>query len=185
VQSSPTEKEVEEYYRRQLVKLIREAGTLIRKEMVKRQALTAEINIAYAESLKNFIKEDYELLCKPLENMVKDSFEKFKQGEDLGKIIAEGFTTSLLTTFQASLIRPLPEMVEHIKKVNSFLDSVVNPIIDELRNEGIYLHRIEPITLPTQINIPIITKSLRESLHTINMAIGILKGLIEASTQKY
>jgi len=82
-------KELEEYYRRMIVKLIKEAGTLIRIEVVKRQALTAEINLGYAESLRNLLQEDYNILAKPLENVLKESFDRFMKGENIGKIIAD------------------------------------------------------------------------------------------------
>jgi hypothetical protein len=177
-----SQKEVEEYYRRMLVKLVREAGTKIRIEMIKRQALTAEINLNYANSLRKLIQEDYELLSKPLENILRESFEKFKKGEDIGRIIEDLLISSLTTSMQAFFIRPLPEMVKHIENVNNFLESVINKIIDELSKEGIYLHAIEPVCLPTQ-DIVSVARSLKDALSKIDMAIGILKGLIELSKQ--
>jgi hypothetical protein len=175
-----SQKEIEEYRRRVLVKLAREAGTKIRIEMIKRQALTAEVNLNYAESLRALIKEDYELLSKPLESILRKSFEKFEEGEDVGEIIADWFISSLATSMQASLIRPLPEIIKHIENVNEFLNSVVNKMINELGKEGIYLHPIEPINLPTQ-DIVSVARGLKDALHKINMTIGIFKGLIESS----
>jgi hypothetical protein len=168
-----SQKEIEEYRRRMLVKLAREAGTKIRIEMIKRQALTAEVNLKYAESLRALIQEDYKLLPKPLENILRKSFEKFERGEDVVEIIADWLISSLATSVQASLIRPLPEIIKHIESVNKFLNSVVNKMIDDLNKEGIYLHPIEPINLPTQ--------DIVSALHKINMTIGIFKGLIDAS----
>ena len=173
-------REVEEYYRRIMVKLLREAGTMIRMEMIKRQALTAEINLNYVESLRKLIQEDYELLTKPLEDVLKESLEKIKRGEDIGEIIANWLITYLTSSMQASLVRPLPEMIKHIENVNNFLNSVINQIINELRKEGIYLHPIELVNLPTQ-DVFSIARGLKDALYKIDMSIGILKGLIDAS----
>jgi hypothetical protein len=174
---------IEEYYRRVIVKLIREAGTEIRKEMVKRHALTAEVNLSYVESLKKIIEEDYKLLSKPLEDILKESFERFKRGEDIGKVFEDWLTASLTTTLQAQFIRPLPIMLSHLESVNNFLKSVMNRIVEELNKEGIYLHPIEPVPLPTTSDITLVTSGLRDALYKIDMAIGILKGLIDASKE--
>jgi len=139
-----------------------------------------KINLKYVESLRKLIQEDYELLSKPLEDVLKESFEKFKRGEDVGEIIANWLITSLATSVQASLVRPLPEMIKHIENVNNFLDSVINQIINELRKEGIYLHTIELVNLPTQ-DVVSIARGLKDALYKIDMSIGILEGLIDAS----
>jgi hypothetical protein len=173
-------KEIEEYYRRMMVKLIKEAGTMIRIEMIRRQTLPAEINLNYAESLRKLIREDYELLSKPLEEILKESIERFKKGEDVEKILADSFINFLITIFQASILRPLPEMIKHIENVNSFLNSVINQMINELLREGIYLHSIEPIALPSQ-DVASVARGLKDALHKLDMAIGLLKGLIDAS----
>jgi hypothetical protein len=175
-------KDLEEYYRRMIVKLIKEAGTLIRVEVVRRQALTAEINLRYAESLRNLLQEDYNILAKPLENVLKESFDKFMKGEDIGKIIADWLLTSLISYIYASLQRPIPEIVEHVKSANNFL-TLVNKIIEELNKEGIYLHPIEPVTIPTQQDVFAIARTLKETLNRLDIAIGILKGLIDAAKE--
>jgi hypothetical protein len=175
-------KELGEYYRRIIVKLIKEAGTLIRIEVVKRQALTAEINLHYAESLRNLLQEDYNILAKPLENVLKESFDRFEKGEDVGKIIADWLLTSLASYMYASFQRPIPEIIEHIKTANNFL-TLVNKIIEELNKEGIYLHTIEPVAIPTQQDIYAIARALKESLNRLDMAIGILKGLSDIAKE--
>lgn len=81
-----------------MVKSVREAGTAIRKEMVKRQALTAEVNLKYAESLRRIIEEDYRLLSKPFEDVFKEGMERVLKGEDLGKVVAETLFTLLVTS---------------------------------------------------------------------------------------
>jgi hypothetical protein len=172
----------EEYYRRMFVKLIKEAGTLIRVEVVKRQALTAEINLRYAESLRNLLQEDYNILVKPLENVLRESFDKFMKGEDIDKIIAEGILTSLASYIYASFQRPLPEIVEHVKLANNFL-TLVNKTIEELNKEGIYLHPIEPVTIPAQQDVFTIARALKEALNRLDMAIGILKGLSDIAKE--
>jgi hypothetical protein len=172
----------EEYYRRMFVKLIKEAGTLIRVEVVKRQALTAEINLRYAESLKNLLQEDYNILIKPLENVLKESFDKFMKGEDVGKIIAEGLLTFLASYMYVSFQRPIPEVIEHIKIANNFL-TLVNKIIEELNREGVYFHPIEPVAIPAQQDVFAIAKALKEALNRLDMAIGILKGLSDVAKE--
>jgi hypothetical protein len=119
--------------------------------MVKRHALTAEINLRYAESVKKPIEEDYKLL--------------------------------LFSGIGVQLVRPPSIIVEHINSVNSFLKSVVNKIIEELSKEGIYLPPIEPISLPASPDIASLANGLRETLSRIDMAIGILRGLIDASKE--
>ena len=66
-----------------IVKSVREAGTAIRKEMVKRQALTAEVNLKYAESLRRIIEEDYRLLSKPFEDVFKGGYGEGLKGRGL------------------------------------------------------------------------------------------------------
>jgi len=172
----------EEYYRRMFVKLIKEAGTLIRVEVIKRQALTAEINLHYAESLRNFLREDYSILAKPLEDALKESFDKFRKGEDVGIIIADWLLTYLTSYMYASFQRPLPEIVEHIKAVNNFL-ALVNKMIEELNREGIFLHPIELVAIPAQQDVHAIARALKEALNKLDMAIGILKGLSDIAKE--
>jgi|GEM_PF-5327253 len=166
-----------------IVKSVREAGTAIRKEMVKRQALTAEVNLKYAESLRRVIEEDYRSLSKPFEDVFKGGMERVLKGEDLRKVVAETLFTLLVTGIGAQLARPLPIVIDHVNNVNSFLNSVINKIVEELRNEGIYLHPIEPVSLPTSPDVASLANGLREALNRMDMAIGILKGLIDASKE--
>jgi len=49
-----------------------------------------KINLKYVESLRKLIQEDYELLSRPLEDVLKESFEKFKRGEDVGGLLPTG-----------------------------------------------------------------------------------------------
>lgn len=165
-----------------MVKLAREAGTMIRKEAIKRQALTAEVNLEYAKSLRKLIQEDYELLCKPLEDVLKEHVNKLKKGMKAENIVGDWLISSLLTALQASLIRPIPEMAKHIEDVNTFLNSVINQIINEVSKEGIYLHSIEAVSLPLQVDVIAAYRGLKDALTKMGMAIGILRGLTEASS---
>jgi ABC-type cobalt transport system substrate-binding protein len=105
------------------------------------------------------------------------------KGEDLGKVFAETLSSLLVIGIGAQLIRPPSIMVEHINSASNFLKSIVNKIIEELSKEGIYLPLMEPISLPTSPDIASLANGLRETLNRINMAIGILKGLIDASKE--
>ena len=175
-------KELEEYYRRMFVKLIKEAGTLIRVEVVKRQALTAEINLRYAESLRNLLREDYDILAKPLEDVLKEGLDRLKKGEDVNIVIADWLLTFSRRYVLSSQLQ-IPEIVEHIKTINNFL-TLVNKIIEELNKEGIYLHTIEPVTIPTQQDVYAIARALKEALNRLDMAIGILKGLSDIAKEQ-
>jgi len=157
-------KELEEYYRRVLVRLIKEAGTGIIKEVVKRQAISAELNLEYAESLRKLIEEDYEILLKPLESSLGESFERLKKGEDVGKIIAESTISLIARSFSSLLIRPIPEIVGHIRSVNSFITSVHNKIAEELGKQGIPTHSLDPIPLPQQPDIFSLATAVRKLL---------------------
>ncbi|KXB01675.1 hypothetical protein AKJ44_02280 [candidate division MSBL1 archaeon SCGC-AAA261F17] len=57
-----------EVKRRQLAAVAREAGTSIRKKMIERQALSADLNLPLAEKVKEKIDECLQPLQK-LENM--------------------------------------------------------------------------------------------------------------------
>jgi len=175
-------KRIEEFYRRMIVKLIKEAGTLIRLEVVKRHALTAELNLNYAINLRRIVQEDYEILSKPLEEVFKESFKRLERGEELGRIIADWFITSLASYMYASFQRPIPEIIEHIRMANNFL-STVNKIIDELGKEGIFIHHIEQVSIPSQQDVFAIARTLREALNRLDMAIGILEGLVDVAKE--
>jgi hypothetical protein len=176
-------KDLEEYYRRIMVKLIKEAGTGIIKEVVKRQALSAELNLEYAESLRKLIEEDYEIILKPLESILGESFERFKKGEDIGKIISESITSLIARGISSLFIRPVPEIVGHIHSVNSFIKSVPNKIAEELSKQGIPVHYLEPITLSQQPDIFSLAIALREARNVMNRSVAILKGLVDASKE--
>ncbi len=153
--------------------------------MVKRHALTAEANLKYAESLRGLIEEDYRLLSKPFEDIVKEGIERALKGEDLGKVVAETLFTLLVTGIGAQFARPLPVVIAHINNVNSFLRSVINKVVEELSKEGIYLHPIEPISLPSSPDVASLANGLREALYRMDMATGVLRGLIDASKEDY
>jgi len=78
--------------------------------------------------------------------------------------------------------RQISEIVEHIKAVNNFI-TLVNKIIEELNKEGIYLHTIEPVTVPILQDDYTIARVLREALNRLDMAIGILKGLSDIANE--
>jgi hypothetical protein len=114
--------------------------------------------------------------------VLKESFDKFTKGEDVGRIITDWLSTSLASYIYASFQRPIPEIVEHVKTVNNFL-TLVNKIIEELNKEGIYLNPIEPVTIPAQQDVFAIARTLKEALNRLNMAIGILKGLSDVAKE--
>ncbi|MEM0005034.1 MAG: hypothetical protein QXN97_06860 [Desulfurococcaceae archaeon] len=171
----------EEYYRRMIVKLIKEAGTLIRVEVVKRHALTAEINLHYAESLRNILREDYDIFAKPLEDVLKEGLDRLKKGENKN-IVAADMLLTLTRRYVLFSQRRISEIVEHIKAVNNFI-TLVNKIIEELNKEGIYLDTIEPVTVPILQDDYTIARILREALNRLDMAIGILKGLSDIANE--
>jgi len=82
----------------------------------------------------------------------------------------------------ASFQRPIPEIIEHIRMANNFL-STVNKIIDELGKEGIFIHHIEQVSIPSQQDVFAIARTLREALNRLDMAIGILEGLVDVAKE--
>jgi hypothetical protein len=173
------EREIEEYWRRLIVKLIKEAGTMIRKETVKRQALTAEVNLGYAESLRKHIMDDINHVLKPLEDLAKESYERFVRKEDISKIVEDIFTRGLATTIISGFLRPPQVITSHINEVNNFVNSVVNKVIEELNKEGIFLPPLATVSLQ-QADILSLSLALRQALEVMDKSIGIFKGLIEA-----
>jgi len=175
-----SQKNLKEYLRRYTVKLIKEAGSQIRKEEIKRQALTAKINLEYAENLREIIKEDYEKLMQPMDGIIKTIKRIGKGKEPIETVIKEVITDSVVNTIYFSLFNPFPRILEDINKANSFITQVMNNIIAELRKEGIQLPNIDPVYVSSQVPSAV-ANGLEEILNRLDMSIGILKGIIEAS----
>jgi hypothetical protein len=149
----------EEQNRRKMVKLIRAEGTEIRKEEVKRQSLTAKINLPRAEELRKLLEDDYGIFSKPADDIIACS--------------------------PGSLARPLPEIVEHIEDANTFFSTVVNKVVEEVRKEGIHIYPVDPVLLSAQLSYDSIGSSLRDAIRKVNDSIGIFKGLIDASREQW
>ncbi len=132
---------VEEVYRRQLVALARQAGTNIRKEELKRQALSAQINlpgaIAAQETIRNAIR-----VISPreyrgrLETMTLDDLGEHFMGW-LGKVLLAAMSGLPLARLQGTLA----SLNEYIK--------VHNRIVGDLASERIYLAAIPEVPIPT------------------------------------
>ena len=59
---------------------------------------------------------------------------------------------------------------------------MVNQIISALGKEGIFLHTIDAVFVAPQADAFSEAMQLKEALDRIDMAIGILTGLVEASS---
>jgi len=178
--SKQSQRELEEYTRRTVVRLIKEAGTMIRREVVRRHALTAEANIEYAKRLREQIIEDYQSLSMPLEGILREGMDRLQKGEDIGDIIADAIVKGIGTAIMGALARPIEIVVGHINDVNSFVEDVVNKIITELSKEKIYLPKLNTVQLQS-VNLPQVIIALKQAVDLMDRSVGILEGLIEVS----
>jgi Mg2+ and Co2+ transporter CorA len=166
--------EVQEYWRRQMVALIRGAGTTIRKEEVKRQALSARVNLKEAARLRQEVLDDCKTLLptEVLEKMQKASAEEISKylGDYLQKIILS------IVAIPAQLSR----VQAHFQTLNDLV-SMANRIIQDLSNEGIYLVPVQSVTVPPDILSAVF--SLPRALENASRVLGILEGVVQAAEE--
>ena len=164
------EKEYEESMRRLLVAVAKRAETVIREEELKRQAINAEINRAFAQTIIEEIDKILETIPDP-GNILSKILEKTKEGTP----IFDAAITELISGFMESLpavvtgvMGKIPDLIED---TNNLIE-IANKILDELNREGVYTPKLKPITLTDEdrkdfIKLASKLKLAKERLETI------------------
>ena len=168
------EKEREEIVRRLLVAVAKRAGTAIRKEELKRQAINARINKLFAQEIKNEIEKIISNIPNT-EEILERILEKTKEGvPGLDVAISELFERFMealpaaVTGVVTGVIDRIPDLID---ETNNLIETA-NRILEELNKEGIYTPKLKPIMLTDEEKKDLIKLSsklrlARERLETI------------------
>ena len=184
-------KEIEEFWRRQLVAFSKAAGTLIREEELRRQALTAQVNLPRAERIRDSIRE---LMEKTLPmDKISDRVSELVRGpippsQQIGVVIAD-LLKDILWRFGLSLptIGLSAETIAFtLQDLNAMIEQVVNKIINDISREGVYYAPIMPIPLSatTGENIWKLPHAYSTAVHVVEFLrilkeIGEQKGVLK------
>jgi hypothetical protein len=138
--------EYEEVKRRALVAAAKAAGTLIRKEELKRSALTADVNLPMAQGLLNEVNNLLKMV-PDFETEMKKSIEKaLKEGRPILDITINRAIELILESLPLAFAGALNRMVNVIKDINSLIE-VANNIIRDLTKEGIFIPTLAPLEI--------------------------------------
>jgi len=166
----------EEYQRRMMVAQIRVAGTHIRKEELKRQKMNAQANIEYAQTLQKRINDDLQLVSEPIQKSVQKASNNFRKVKPLEEIIDSGIIELIISGVPAIVSRPPLMIRRDMQEVNTFVEDVINKIIEDLSKEGMYMPKLNPVNIETFLPL-----SLAETKDLIDKSVGILRGIIDAA----
>jgi len=157
----------DETLRRTLVAMARKAGTLIRVEELKRQALTASVNRPLAEALLKEI-DDILKLIPDFEQVIKGAIEKAsKERKPLLETVIEDAIKGFIEVIPLAFVGTLDRMKRTIANTNEIINTT-NKIVNELSKEGIYLPKIETIeSKDDAISLSLALKTARQRLQTI------------------
>ncbi len=169
-------KDKEELERRKMRGLIREAGTQIRKEALKRQTINAKANIEYAKTMQKDVNEDYEFMSKIMKELMGKAQKQIKQGEGLIDIAKDSIIEIIAKRSIVTAFRHPDVIKKHAMDINYFIEDVINKIIKDLSKEGIYLSKFNPIDINGAWPMVV-----TESKEKMDGCVGILEGIIEAS----
>jgi hypothetical protein len=138
--------EYEEIKRRALVAAAKAAGTLIRKEELKRHALTADVNLPLAQGLLSEV-DNLLKMVPDFEKEMKKTVEKaLKEGKPILDSTINRAIELMLESLPLAFTDTLNRMVNATKDINSLIE-VTNNIIRDLTKEGISI----PTLLPLEI----------------------------------
>jgi hypothetical protein len=126
----------EEIKRRALVAAAKAAGTLIRKEELKRHALTADVNLPIAQGLLNEVDNLLKML-PDFENEMKKAVEKaLKEGRPILDSAISQAIELMLQSLPLAFTDTQNRIINVLKDINSLIE-VTNSIIKDLTKEGI------------------------------------------------
>ena len=144
--------EINELTRRQIVVLEKALGTEIREEALKRQALSAWMNLDKAKdvqhSLKDWMERSFPLdeISAKFSEMVRSSPPPpervaFVIGDLLKETVWRFIGLAFTTGFHKETILSI------LHDLNALIEQVVNPIKAELRSEGIFCSDTSPVPI--------------------------------------
>lgn len=164
----------EEILRREFVAVARRAGTLIRKEALARQALTASVNRPLAEALLKEVDDLIKILPDFEKGIAEASKKALENGKPLLENVLEDFFSKAMAVLPMAVIGMLDRARKTLESVNSIID-VTNEMIKELSKEGIHLPKINKIRIPD--NNLFIASSLKEAKQKLETIIEFFKEL--------
>ena len=172
------EKEHEEAVRRLLVAVAKRAGTVIRKEELKRQAITAAINKPFAQEIKNEIEKIINTIPNP-EEILEKIFEKTKEGAPILDVTISELIEGFMEALPAAVTGVIDRIPDLIDDTNNLIETA-NRILEELDKEGIYTPKLKPIMLTDEekkdfIKLSSKLRLARERLETIIEFFGELE----------
>lgn len=184
-------KGIEEYWRRQLVAFGKAAGTLIREEEIRRQALTAEINLPRAQRIRDTIRELMEKTF-PMEKVSEKVSELTKgpvpAAELIGPLITD-LLKDILWRFGLSLPTiglSSEAIMSTLQDLNAMIEQVVNKIIADISREGVYYASITPMSLSPTVgeNVWKFPNAYSKAVHVVEFLhvvkkVGEEKGIIK------
>lgn len=139
-------KEYEEVKRRALVAAAKAAGTLIRKEELRRQAITARVNLPIAQSLLNEINDLLEKVPDVEVEIKKATETALKEGKPvLDTAVTRGIDL-IIESIPLVFTDTPSRMLNAAKDVNSLIE-VTNNIIKDLAKEGISIPTLSLIDI--------------------------------------
>jgi len=136
----------DEVLRRALVALAKRAGTLIRTEELKRQALSASVLRPLAEAL---LAEVEELLknIPDYEQAIRSSTERaIKEGRPIVETLVQDMLMKFIESLPLALVGTFERAKSVVARMNNVVNSV-NKIIEDISREGISVPKLELINL--------------------------------------
>ena len=153
--------------------MARRAGTLIRREELARQALTASLNRPLAEALLSEVNQLLRLLPDVEKAIINESIKVIKEEKEIEKAIEDIFNESM-KFFPLALVGKLDKAKNILENVNNIID-IANKIIEEISKEGIHLPKMEKIEIPdTAMKL---TSALRDAKLKLETIIEFFKEL--------
>jgi len=165
----------DEVLRRTLVILTRRAGTLIRAEELKRQALSASVLRPLAETLLAEVDELLETI-PDYEQAIKSSAEKaMREGKPVIDTIIQDMLMKFMESLPLAMAGTFEKAKSAIARINNVIDSV-NKIIEDISKEGIPLPKLDPINIAKD-DIVTLSVALRIGRQRLLTIIEFLKEL--------
>jgi len=165
----------DEVLRRTLVVLAKRAGTLIRAEELKRQALSASMLRPLVEALLNEVDE----LLKTIpdyEQTLKSSIERAaREGRPIVDTIIQDMITKFIESMPLAIAGTFERAKNTITHINNVINSV-NKIIEDISKEGVPMPKIEPIVLTKDDPITLST-ALKIGKQRLSIILDFLKEL--------
>jgi hypothetical protein len=171
----------EEVLRRVLVAAARSAGTLIRKEVLKRHALTADVNLPLAQGLLREVDSLLAMMPDFEAEMRKSMEEALREGKPILDSAVDRALKLFLASLPLAFTGSLSRMKNAVRGINSLVE-VTNNIIRDLTKEGIYIPTLTPLEVERDdpVSLSSALRHGRDRLMTIIEFLQELKRYSEA-----